>query len=252
VGEKVTLMVTLVSGEFVKDYSTALLISSTALLAIAPVMIGIGIASVKETNNRLWLFTIYLFALSTLLVSFVVGIFCITNITAWFISYVEGTSSEILINRADLYFGIQLLLFTIGSAIYLIFRLMEASMSNVRHISKQSKIIGLLIFAACVLIGAIIGIFIGNDMDDIALLFFAGFIIGIMASTIVFRLSGNNKQRELCVPLAQSYIGNRNTDVYHSSSCRYAQRIDPSNIISFNSTEQNIRESFKPCRVCNP
>jgi flagellar biosynthesis protein FlhF len=47
-------------------------------------------------------------------------------------------------------------------------------------------------------------------------------------------------------------VANRNSDVYHLSSCKWARRIKPSNMIEFSDPQEAESRHFLPCRSCNP
>ena len=51
---------------------------------------------------------------------------------------------------------------------------------------------------------------------------------------------------------AAQYIGNRNTKVYHQSTCRYVDEINPENRVVFNYPENATAAGYQPCKVCNP
>lgn len=50
----------------------------------------------------------------------------------------------------------------------------------------------------------------------------------------------------------ETYVGSKNSDKYHLTSCQSAKRIDPDNLVSFDSRESALKEGYVPCKVCKP
>lgn len=48
------------------------------------------------------------------------------------------------------------------------------------------------------------------------------------------------------------YVGSRNSQVFHLSTCRFAQNIKPENLVVFESREAAINAGRRPCAVCKP
>jgi len=51
---------------------------------------------------------------------------------------------------------------------------------------------------------------------------------------------------------ASCLVANKNSEVYHDLTCKWAKRIKPENIIKFASTQDAETQNFLPCRSCNP
>jgi endonuclease YncB( thermonuclease family)/5-hydroxyisourate hydrolase-like protein (transthyretin family) len=68
------------------------------------------------------------------------------------------------------------------------------------------------------------------------LLFFVIFIIGL----------------PLFTSYAVTYVGSKNSDVYHYPSCHYVDTIKPENRVYFSSPEDAIAAGYRPCKGCNP
>ena len=49
-----------------------------------------------------------------------------------------------------------------------------------------------------------------------------------------------------------TYVGSNKSNKYHRPSCSAAQRIKPSNLVSFSSKEEAIKAGYAPCKVCKP
>jgi hypothetical protein len=50
----------------------------------------------------------------------------------------------------------------------------------------------------------------------------------------------------------ETYVGSKESNVYHYSSCRYAEQIKPENMRYFSSPEKAIAAGYRPCLVCDP
>jgi methylphosphotriester-DNA--protein-cysteine methyltransferase len=48
------------------------------------------------------------------------------------------------------------------------------------------------------------------------------------------------------------FVANKNSDVYHSTDCKWSKKIKPENIIMFASNQEAVTQKFLPCRSCNP
>ena len=48
------------------------------------------------------------------------------------------------------------------------------------------------------------------------------------------------------------YVGSKNSDVYHYPSCHYVDRINPENLIYFDTPGDAIAAGYRPCKVCKP
>jgi len=52
--------------------------------------------------------------------------------------------------------------------------------------------------------------------------------------------------------LSAEFWASKNSNKYHYPSCKWAQKINPKNLIKFNSPEQAIKAGYVPCKVCKP
>ena len=48
------------------------------------------------------------------------------------------------------------------------------------------------------------------------------------------------------------FVASAKSKVYHRPTCRYAQRVSPSNLITFSSREEAEKEGYRPCKTCKP
>ena len=58
----------------------------------------------------------------------------------------------------------------------------------------------------------------------------------------------------ILVPFAMTaeFWGSKNSNKYHYPSCRWAQKINPSNLVTFQSPEEAREAGYIPCKVCKP
>lgn len=56
----------------------------------------------------------------------------------------------------------------------------------------------------------------------------------------------------ISVNLSQSVVASKNSNKFHSPSCRWALRISPSNLIEFKNADEAIAAGYIPCKTCNP
>jgi hypothetical protein len=51
---------------------------------------------------------------------------------------------------------------------------------------------------------------------------------------------------------AAQFWGSKNSNKYHYPTCKWAQKINSSNLVKFNSPEEAIKAGYVPCKVCKP
>jgi len=52
--------------------------------------------------------------------------------------------------------------------------------------------------------------------------------------------------------ISAEFWASKNSNKYHYPSCKWAQKIKPSNLIKFKSPEEAIKKGYQPCKVCKP
>jgi phosphatidylserine/phosphatidylglycerophosphate/cardiolipin synthase-like enzyme len=52
--------------------------------------------------------------------------------------------------------------------------------------------------------------------------------------------------------LTQGYVASKNSTVFHTPDCKWAQRIKEENKIWFKTREEALDKGYKPCKVCKP
>lgn len=49
-----------------------------------------------------------------------------------------------------------------------------------------------------------------------------------------------------------SYVASKNSKVFHSPQCKWAEKIRPENLVGYKSRDEAIRAGRRPCKTCNP
>jgi hypothetical protein len=52
--------------------------------------------------------------------------------------------------------------------------------------------------------------------------------------------------------MCAEFWGSKNSNKYHYPNCKWAQKINPQNLIKFNSPEDATKAGYIPCKVCKP
>jgi len=71
-------------------------------------------------------------------------------------------------------------------------------------------------------------------------------IFGLLIGCVILTFCG------MAITGDQTFVGSKNSDKYHYTWCRWAQKIKSSNRVVFNSPEEAIGAGYTPCKVCNP
>ena len=56
----------------------------------------------------------------------------------------------------------------------------------------------------------------------------------------------------IAVAANYKYVGSAKSNKYHNPSCRWAQKINPNNLVTFNSAKDALGAGYIPCKVCIP
>ena len=51
---------------------------------------------------------------------------------------------------------------------------------------------------------------------------------------------------------SEQVVGSINSNKYHYPSCKWAQKIKPGNIITFDSIADAQKQGYEPCKICRP
>ena len=54
------------------------------------------------------------------------------------------------------------------------------------------------------------------------------------------------------VAASYKYVSSKNSQVFHNPNCRSAKRINPENLVGYNSKNEVIQAGKRPCKVCKP
>lgn len=50
----------------------------------------------------------------------------------------------------------------------------------------------------------------------------------------------------------EAFVGSSKSDKYHYPYCQWAKKINPANLVEFNSSEEARKAGYVPCKVCSP
>lgn len=53
-------------------------------------------------------------------------------------------------------------------------------------------------------------------------------------------------------PVFAEFWGSKNSNKYHYTTCKWAQRIKPANLVRFETPEAAITAGYVPCKICKP
>ncbi len=56
----------------------------------------------------------------------------------------------------------------------------------------------------------------------------------------------------LTSPAFAEFWGSKNSNKYHYPTCRWAQKINPANLVKFATPEAAAKANYVPCKVCRP
>ena len=72
-------------------------------------------------------------------------------------------------------------------------------------------------------------------------------------SDIIINIPEEQAKSNLNIEVAEyNYVASRSSDVFHKSSCRWAQNISQENLIVYDSREEAMKAGKRPCKTCNP
>ena len=72
-------------------------------------------------------------------------------------------------------------------------------------------------------------------------------LAGLLLGVCLMSFSGVGLSQE-----SKVYVGSRNSNKYHYTWCRSAQKIKPKNKVVFNSVKEAQDAGYIPCKVCKP
>ncbi len=76
---------------------------------------------------------------------------------------------------------------------------------------------------------------------------FKKLLVGLLLGVWLMSFSGVGSSQE-----AREYVGSRNSNKYHYTWCKWAQKIKPQNEVVFNSVKEAQAVGYIPCKVCRP
>lgn len=56
----------------------------------------------------------------------------------------------------------------------------------------------------------------------------------------------------MSVVFATSYVGNKNSKIFHYSDCSSVAKMKVENRVGFNSRDEAVGNGYRPCKKCSP
>ncbi len=58
----------------------------------------------------------------------------------------------------------------------------------------------------------------------------------------------------VCLSLAADYkyVGSKKSNKYHYPVCKWAKKISPKNLVTFETAQEALKVGYVPCKVCKP
>ena len=54
------------------------------------------------------------------------------------------------------------------------------------------------------------------------------------------------------IVFAASYVGNKNSKIFHYNNCKWVDKMQFENQIVFNSRDEAVGNGYRPCKKCSP
>ncbi len=48
------------------------------------------------------------------------------------------------------------------------------------------------------------------------------------------------------------YVGSKNSNKYHYPGCKWARKISPKNLVTFETAQEAVKAGYVACKVCKP
>jgi hypothetical protein len=95
---------------------------------------------------------------------------------------------------------------------------------------------------------------ITNHKKAILIIFITA-LITVISFWGIFALTSTNKPKEKSIQAVTktnsiTYVGSKNSDKYHLTTCKWAGNIKTSNKVTFNSENQARARGYSPCKTC--
>jgi methylphosphotriester-DNA--protein-cysteine methyltransferase len=69
--------------------------------------------------------------------------------------------------------------------------------------------------------------------------------LGVLIAAMIFAAA-------LAMAADHKYVGSKKSDKYHYTTCEWAKKISPYNLVTFKSAEAARDAGYVPCKVCEP
>jgi len=72
--------------------------------------------------------------------------------------------------------------------------------------------------------------------------------IGVLSIFLIFAIAATS----ILIAAEYKYVGSKKSNKYHYPSCRWAKKIKPNNLVTFQSAKEAQEAGYLPCKVCRP
>lgn len=72
--------------------------------------------------------------------------------------------------------------------------------------------------------------------------------IGLLSIFLIFTIAATS----ILIAAEYEYVGSKKSNKYHYPSCRWAKKIMPNNLVTFQSAKEAQEAGYLPCKVCRP
>lgn len=72
--------------------------------------------------------------------------------------------------------------------------------------------------------------------------------IGVLSIVLIFAIAATT----ILIAAEYKYVGSKKSNKYHYPSCRWAKKIKPNNLVTFQSAKEAQKAGYIPCKVCRP
>ena len=72
--------------------------------------------------------------------------------------------------------------------------------------------------------------------------------IGVLSIFLIFAIAATS----ILIAAEYKYVGSKKSNKYHYPSCRWAKKIKPNNLVTFQSAKEAQEAGYIPCKVCRP
>ena len=72
--------------------------------------------------------------------------------------------------------------------------------------------------------------------------------IAVLSIFLIFAIAATS----ILIAAEYKYVGSKKSNKYHYPTCRWAKKIKPYNLVTFQSAKEAREAGYIPCKVCRP